>query len=197
MSRIIKESARGYDCVSSEDILMTSRNIFLNSEVTAESAGAVIKDLIALNIEDPDKEITLYINSPGGSVQDGLAIFDYLRYMKAPFKTVCIGTAASMGAIIFLSAKKREIFPNGRILIHDPSYGGGDIGGKKPHEIQKSVDKLMETREILANIISDVTGKSLNEVYEFTREDSIFNASEAVNFGLATNIITDSKKKGK
>lgn len=188
-NNFIRESAKGYQALNTEDILLTARKVFLTSEVDAESMDILLKNLMALNEQDPESEITLYINSPGGNVMDGLGVFDYLKDMEAPLRTVCCGTCASMGAILFLAGKRREIYPHGRIMIHDPSYGTADIGGKKPHEIQKQVDSLMETREMLATIIADVTGKTLEEIYEVTKEDTFYNASKAVEFGLATGII--------
>ena len=193
MAHIIKESAQGLNCVSPEDVLLTDRKIFFTSEVTSESCDELIKELMALNTES-DEEISLYINSPGGDVSSGLAVYDYTRIMRAPLRTVCIGTAASMGAIIFLAGSRRELLPSSRILIHDPSYGTGDIGGMKPHEIQTKVDKLMETRDMLASIISEVTGRPVDEILKVTREDSIYNAREAVEFGLATSIINPRKE---
>lgn len=190
MANIIKECTNGYDILASEDVLMTSRKLFLTKEVNASTTDTLLKDLMALNDASPNEEITLYINSPGGDVLSGLAVFDYMQHMSAPLRTVCSGTAASMGAILFLAGSTREMFPHSRIMIHDPSYATSDIGGKKPHEIQKQVDKLMETREILAKIISDVTGKSLDEIYEVTKEDTFYNANEAIDFGLATGIIS-------
>ncbi len=202
-SNIIRETVNGYSLLSAEDILMSSRKIFLTQEVNPDSCDALLKNLMALNEENSEAEITLYINSPGGCVHSGLAVFDYIRFMKAPLRTVCVGTCASMGAILFLAGDKREIAPHGRIMIHDPSYGSADIGGKKPHEIQKQVDKLMETKEALAQIISNITGKPLEEIYELTKEDTFFNAKEACEYGLATSVIGEepstkpNRKRGK
>ncbi len=193
-SNIIRETVNGYSLLSAEDILMSSRKIFLTQEVNSDSCDALLKNLMALNEQDSESEITLYINSPGGSVIDGLGVYDYLKDMKAPLKTICCGTCASMGAILFLAGDKREIYRHGRIMIHDPSYGTSDIGGKKPHEIQKQVDSLMETREMLAAIIADVTGKPLEEIYELTKEDTFFNAKEACEYGLATSVIGEDKQ---
>ena len=99
-----------------------------------------------------------------------------------------MGDTASMGAIIFLAGKKREMLPHSRILIHDPSYGHLDVSGKKPHEIQRGVDSLNKVRETLAEIISEKTGKSLDEIYDITVEDHYFTADEAIEFGLANGI---------
>ncbi len=189
MARIVKETVRGLDLIDLEDELLQNREIFLTDEVDADTTNGLIKQLMYLEKEDENAEITLYINSPGGEVVSGLAVYDYLTMMKAPIRTVSIGTAASMGAILFLAGDKRQMLPHTRIMIHDPSYGYANMSGKKSHEIQHELDKLNETREIIARIISEKTGKSLEEVYEVTADDTYYNAEEAVEFGLATEII--------
>ncbi|MCM1062655.1 MAG: ATP-dependent Clp protease proteolytic subunit [Eubacterium sp.] len=185
MSNIIKDSVRGTDLVPIEDALLADSKIFLTSEIDATSASELIEQLMYLDRKNSG-EITLYINSPGGEVMSGLAVYDYIKIMKSPVKTVCIGDAASMAAIIFLAGSKREMLPHSRILIHDPAYGHLDVSGKKPHEIQRGVDSLNKIRETLAEIISEKTGKSLDEIYEITAEDHYFTASEAIEFGLVT-----------
>ena len=189
MARIIKETVRGLDLVDLEDELLQNREIFLTDEVNAGTMNELIKQLMYLEMQDDEAEITIYISSPGGEVTCGLGIFDYMTMMKAPIRTVSIGTAASMGAILFLAGDKRQMLPHTRIMIHDPSYSYANMSGKKSHEIQHELDKLNETREIIAKIISEKTGKSMEEVYAVTAEDTWFNASEAVEFGLATEII--------
>lgn len=189
MTNILLETVRGVQPVAISDKLLMNREIFLTEEVNSETSVELIKQLMYLEQEDNTKEITLYINSPGGEVISGLAVYDYINHMTAPLRTVSIGTAASMGAILFLAGKKREMLPHTRIMIHDPSYGHLDVGGRKPHEIQHELDKLNETREALAQIIADKTGKTLEEIYRVTAEDAFFNAKEALEFGLATNII--------
>lgn len=195
-SCVILESSRGFETVSLKDkMLSDSREIFLTEDVNAESCNNLITQLMYLNRADPDKEITLYINSPGGSVSDGLAVYDVIGLLDAPVKTVCMGICASMGAILFLSGDRREMMEHGRIMIHDPAFGGKhEMGGKKPHEIQAELDDLNRCRESLARIISERTGKPLEEIYKVTANDTYFNAREAVEFGLATDII---KKGGK
>lgn len=193
MANILRETVRGIEAVRIEDELLKSREIFLVDDVNAESSNELLKQLMYLEKEDCTKEITLYINSPGGEVTSGLAVYDYISIMKAPVKTVCIGTAASMGAILFLAGKKREMLSHTRIMIHDPSYGHRDISGRKPHEIQHELDKLNETRQNLAKIIAEKTGKSIEEIYEVTADDTYYNAAEAIEFGLATGIITGNK----
>lgn len=188
---VILESARGFDTLYLEDKLLSDRReVFLTEEVNAESCGCLIMQLMYLDRAEPDQEITLYINSPGGVVSDGLAVYDVIRLLNAPVRTVCLGTCASMGSILFLAGDKREMTEHGRIMIHDPAFGGNHgIGGKKPHEIQAELNDLNRCRESLARIISERTGKSLEEVYQVTANDTYFNAKEAVAFGLATDII--------
>lgn len=194
MANILRETVRGIEVVQIEDELLKNREIFLVDDVNAESSNELLKQLMYLEKEDCSKEITLYINSPGGEVISGLAVYDYISIMKAPVRTVCIGTAASMGAILFLAGKKREMLPHTRIMIHDPSYSQCDFSGRKPHEIQYRLDKLNKTKENLAKIIAEKTGKSIEEIYEVTADDTYYSAAEAIEFGLATRIITDSKE---
>lgn len=194
MANILRETAHGLEAVRIEDELLRNREIFLVDGVNADSCNELLKQLMFLENEDRGREVTLYINSPGGEVISGLAVYDYISLMESPVRTVCIGTAASMGALLFLAGKKREMLPHTRLMIHDPSYGSGSIGGRKPHEIQHELDKLNEVREALAKIIAEKTGKSLEEIYQVTAEDTYYSAQEAVEFGLATGIIA--KKKG-
>lgn len=191
MANILKETVRGMEAVCIEDELLMGREVFLVEGVDAKSCNELLKQLMYLEKEDCEKEITLYINSPGGEVTSGLAVYDYISIMQAPVRTVCIGTAASMGAILFLAGKKREMLPHTRLMIHDPSYSNGNIAGRKSHELQHQLDKLNETREALAQIIAEKTGKSMEEIYEVTAEDTYYSAKEALEFGLATDIITN------
>ena len=187
MNNILKETVRGTELIPLEDMLLEKSEVFLVDEITPKSANLLIQKLMYLDSKDLG-EITLYINSPGGEVISGLAVYDYIKIMKSSVRTVCIGDAASMGAIIFLAGEKREMVPHTRILIHDPSYGYLDVSGKKPHEIQRGVDSLNKVRKTLAEIISKKTGKGLDEIYGITADDNYFTAEEAINFGLATNI---------
>lgn len=187
MANAIKESVRGIELIPIDDMLLEESEVFLVGEITPESANELIKKLIYLDSKDLG-EITLYINSPGGEVMSGLAVYDYIKVMKSPVRTVCIGDAASMGAIIFLAGEKREMLSHARILIHDPSYGHLDVSGKKPHEIQRGVDSLNKVRQTLAEIIAEKTNKCIGEIYKITSEDNYFTAGEAIEFGLATNI---------
>ncbi len=189
MANILRETVRGIDCIRIEDEFLSGREVFLTKEVNAETANELIKQLMYLERTDSGKEIILYINTPGGDVMSGIAVYDYIRLMKSPVKTVCIGTAASMGAILFLAGETRQMLPHTRVMIHDPSYGRNDIGGRKPHEIQRELDSLNRTRTVLAEIIAERTGKDIEEIYTLTADDSYFYAEEAVEFGLATEIM--------
>ena len=159
MPNLIRESVRGMESLTPEDLLFTNREIFLTTGVDSDTSNKLIKQLMILEKLDNTAEITIYINSPGGEVVSGLAVYDYIQLMKAPIRTVCIGTAASMGAILFLAGHKREMLAHTRLMIHDPAYGSGDMAGKKPHELQMYVNKLKQSQEIIAGIIAEKTGK--------------------------------------
>lgn len=193
MANIIKESVKGTTLIPIEDELLSSNTIFLTDEVTAETSNTLLKQLMYLEHCENNNDITLYINSPGGDVVSGLAVYDYISIMKKTVNTVCTGTAASMGAILFLAGKKRSMLPHTRLMIHDPSFGGGSFAGKKSHEIQRNLDKLNESRETLAKIIAEKTGRSLDEIYAVTADDTYYNAEEAISFGLANDIYTNTK----
>lgn len=188
MTNIIKESSRGFDCVPIEDELFLKRKIFLTKPVDASTMDSLIKQLLYLNGEDPEKEITIYINSPGGEVQSGLAAYDLLKLMKSPIRTVCIGEAASMGAILFLAGDKRVVLPHSTIMIHDPAPGGGDLKGMKPDEMEEKLSGLKKTRDRLCGIIAETTGKTVKQIMKKTCRDCFFTAEEALEFGLATEL---------
>lgn len=188
MAYILKETVRGIDTVRIEDELLNSREIFLTEEVNADTSNELLKQLMYLERQS-NEEVTIYINSPGGDVISGLAVYDYIGIMKSPVRTVCTGTAASMGAILFLAGEKREMLPHTRVMIHDPSFGGGSMAGKKPHELSHALDKLYEVRKALAEIIAEKSGHSVEEIYEVTTDDTFYNAEEAIEFGLATGIL--------
>lgn len=194
MANILKETVRGLEKVSIEDEMLKNREIFLVGEVNAESSNELIKKLMYLEQEDRESAVTIYINSPGGEVVSGLAVYDYIRLMEAPVDTVCIGTAASMGAILFLAGRERKMLRHTRLMIHDPSYGGGELKGKKPHEIRQELDNLNSVKRTLVGIISERTGKSIKEINRVTAKDTYYSAEEAVRFGLATKIVTDRRE---
>ena len=182
---IIKETSRGLQSMSLEDELLTNRKIFLSDAISAETADSVIKQLLYLEQTRSDSEITLYINSPGGEVSSGLAIYDVMRLMKTPIRTVCVGTAASMGAILFLAGDERYMLPSSRIMIHDPSHGNVSMQGLKPDELQEHVNNLTECQKKLCDIMAERTGRTVEEIKEYTKKDSFFNLQDAIDFGLA------------
>lgn len=194
MSNIIFESARGYDVIRLEDVFLRERKIFLCGNVDSANVNELIKQIMYLDSVSENDEITLYINSPGGSVQDGLALYDALRLVKAPIKTVATGMAASMGAVLFLAGDKREMLPHSKLMIHDPSFGSFNLGGKKSAEVRQLLDDLNNCRELIASIIAKRSGKSIDEVFEVTKNDTYYTAQEALKSGLATAIIENRKE---
>jgi ATP-dependent Clp protease protease subunit len=186
----IKESPRGFQPLDITDILYQERKIFLDDDIKPETSVETIKQLIALD-KDSHDEITLFINSPGGCVTSGLAICDAIETVKSPVTTVCIGLAASMGAVIFLHGQKRKMMKHSKIMLHDPSFGGGNLRGKKPHEIETELNELREVQETLVDIISKKTGNPKEEIYEITKKDTYFSFSEAKEAGIATELLTE------
>ena len=187
---VIEQSSRGersYDIFSR---LLKDRIIFLSEDVNQTSASLVIAQMLFLESEDPDKEINFYINSPGGSVTDGLGIVDTMNYIKCPVTTICIGMAASMGAVLLASGTKGKRFatPNAEILIHQPLIGGNGISGQTT-EIKIHADQMIKTRERLNKILSDATGKPIAEVEKDTERDHYMTAEEALKYGLIDGIM--------
>lgn len=184
---IIKEHSGGWSAFTIRDEMLQNREIECVGEITAEYVYSLIRQLQYLYRQDPNGEITMYINSPGGSVSDGLALYDVMQAISCPIRTVCMGTAASMGAILFMSGNRRDMLEHARIMIHDPLISGG-IGGSALH-VQSVSNDLMKTREITGKLIAKHTGHTLEEVYEKTAKDTYFYAQEAIEFGLADHII--------
>lgn len=184
--RVIRESSEGYQSYSILDEMLLHREVECVGEINAVSVYSLCRQLRHLQREDPGGEITMYINSPGGSVADGLALYDVMRGISCPIRTVCLGTAASMGALLFAAGSQRDILPHGRVMIHDPLIGRTGGSALQLHEISQS---LMQTRERMGQLLARFTGRTLEEIYEKTRQDTYFNAEEAVAFGLADRVI--------
>ena len=184
---ILQESSEGISRIPVQDILLERRQVECIGNITEDTVAVISQQLRYLSIENPDKQITLYINSTGGEVNSGLALYDVMKAIKCPIRTVCIGIAASMAAVLFLSGDTREILPHSKVMIHDPLIAGG-IGGSAL-SVDAIAKNLMEVRQTIANIISKHTGKSLEEVFAKTASDTYFNAQEAVAWGLADCII--------
>jgi len=185
-ARIIRESSHGYDLIPIQDEMLSHREVELVGEVDADSVNALVRQLRYLQRQDPEGQITLFINSPGGSVDSGMALYDVMQAVSCPIRTVCVGLAASMAALLFVSGSRRDMLPHSRIMIHDPLIvrtGGSAL------KLKAVSDDLMETRQIIARVIADHSGKSMEEVLAKTATDSYFRAEEAIEFGLADNII--------
>ena len=186
---VVEQTAKGersYDIFSR---LLKDRIIFLGEDVNPTSASLVIAQLLFLESEDPDKEISLYINSPGGSITDGMAIVDTINYIKCPVSTICVGMAASMGAVLLACGEKgkRYATPNAEILIHQPLISGGLSG--QTTEIKIHADHMVRTREKLNKLLSERTGQSLERIEQDTERDNYMTAQEALEYGLIDGIL--------
>ena len=190
---VIEQTAKGersYDIFSR---LLKDRIIFLGEDVNPTSASLVIAQLLFLESEDPEKEIYLYINSPGGSITDGMGIVDTMNYISCPVSTICVGMAASMGAVLLASGEKGKRFatPNSEILIHQPLISGGLSG--QTTEIKIHADHMVKTREKLNKLLSDRTGQSLETIQRDTERDNYMTAEEALKYGLIDGIMDKRK----
>lgn len=186
--QILRESAEGINRFDIRDEMLANRELELTGAVDADSCAGIIRGLIYLQRQDAKAPITLYVNSPGGEVQSGLALYDTMQAVSCPVHTVCLGMAASMGALIFIAGDERQILPHGRVMIHDPLIGGG-IGGSAL-SVKARADDLMRIRDITAEVISRHSGMPLECVFELTASDTYFEAQAAVDAGLADRIIT-------
>ena len=187
---VIEQTSKGersYDIFSR---LLKDRIIFLSEDVNSASASLVVAQLLFLESEDPDKEISLYINSPGGSITDGMAIVDTINYIKCPVSTICVGLAASMGAVLLASGTKGRRFatPNAEILIHQPLIGGGGLSGQTT-EIKIHADHMVKTRDKLNKLLSERTGQNLETIVRDTERDNYMTAEEALKYGLIDEIM--------
>ena len=186
---VIEQTSRGgersYDIYSR---LLKERIIVLADEVNDQTASLVVAQLLFLESEDPNKDIQLYINSPGGSVTAGMAIYDTMNYIKCDVSTICIGMAASMGAFLLSSGAKgkRLALPNAEVMIHQPS--GGAKG--QATEIQIAAEHILKTRERLNRILAENTGQPLEVISRETDRDNFMSAEEAKAFGLIDEVIT-------
>lgn len=184
---VLRETSEGLNRIEIQDILFQRREIQCTGSITIESASVLSLQLRYLQQEAPGQEITLFINSPGGEVDSGLAIYDTMRAIGCPIRTVCTGTAASMAAILFLSGDQRDMLPHSKVMIHDPLIPGG-VGGSAL-TVDAVARNLMRARQTIADIIARHTGKTLEEVLTKTASDSYFDAQEAIDWGLADRII--------
>lgn len=186
---VIEQTSRGERSYDIYSRLLKDRIIFLGEEVTDVSANLIVSQLLFLESEDPGKDISLYINSPGGSVTAGMAIYDTMQYIKCDVSTICMGMAASMGAFLLAGGTKgkRIALPNSTIMIHQPS--GGAQG--QATEISIVAEQILKTRQKLNEILAENTGRSLEEIARDTERDNYMTAQEAMEYGLVDRVITN------
>jgi ATP-dependent Clp protease protease subunit len=186
---VIEQSSRGERAYDIYSRLLKDRIIFLGTQINDEIANLLIAQLLFLESEDPDKDINFYINSPGGLVTAGLAVYDTMQYIKPDVTTVCIGQAASMGALLLCAGKdgKRYSLPNSRILIHQPM--GGFQGQASDIEIQAK--EILRMKETLNSILVRHTGKNLEQIQRDTDRDYFMTGTEARDYGIVDHVITN------
>ena len=187
---VIEQTSRGersYDIFSR---MLSERIIFLGEEVSDTSASLVVAQMLFLEAQDPEKDIQLYINSPGGSVTAGFAIYDTMQYIKCDVSTICIGLAASFGAFLLAGGAKgkRLALPNAEIMIHQPAIHGNGVQGPAT-DIKIVSDQMQKSKQRLNSILAANTGKSIEEIVIATERDNYMTAQEAVDFGLIDKII--------
>ncbi len=187
---VIEQTSRGersYDIFSR---LLSDRIVFLGEEVSDMSASMIIAQMLFLEAQDPKEDIQLYINSPGGSVSAGFAIYDTMRYIKCDVSTICTGLAASFGAFLLAGGTKgkRIALPNAEIMIHQPAIHGNGIQGQAT-DIKITSDHIQKSKERLNSILAGNTGKSIEEIALATERDNYMSATEAMDFGLIDKII--------
>ncbi len=186
---VIEQTSRGERSYDIYSRLLKDRIIFLGEEVNGTTASLTVAQLLFLESEDPGKDIHLYINSPGGSVTAGLAIYDTMQYIKCDVSTICIGMAASMGAFLLAGGKKgkRLALPNAEIMIHQPS--GGARG--QATEIQIAAENILKTKKKLNEMLAANTGKPVEVIAQDTERDHFMDAQEALDYGLIDSIVTN------
>lgn len=185
---VVEQSGRGERAYDIYSRLLKERIVFLGGEVNDQVADLIIAQLLFLEAEDPDKDIHLYINSPGGVVTAGMAIFDTMNYIKAPVSTICIGQAASMGAVLLAAGEKGKRFalPHARIMIHQPS--GGSRG--QATDIMIQAEEILRMKRELNQLLADMSGQTLERVAADTERDFFMSAAEAQEYGLVDAVMT-------
>jgi ATP-dependent Clp protease protease subunit len=185
-------SERSYDIYSR---LLKERIIFVGYEINDAVANTIVAQMLFLEYEDPDKDILLYINSPGGVVTSGLAIYDVIKYVKPDVQTICVGSAFSMGALLLAAGTKgkRFILPHGKVMLHQPS--GGATG--QSSDIQIHAKEIVKTKRELNTILSEATGKPIDVIAKDTDRDLYMNANEAVEYGVVDEIFNPATRKKK
>ena len=185
---VVEQTHRGERSYDIYSRLLKDRIILLGSEVTDDSANAIIAQMLFLESDDPDKDINLYSNSPGGSVTAGMAIYDTMQYVKPAVSTICIGQAASMGALLLCAGAKGKRFslPNSRIMIHQPS---GGFGGQAS-DIELHAKEILRLKHKLNEIMAHHTGQAIERIHKDTDRDNFLSATEAKEYGLIDEVMT-------
>lgn len=188
---VVEQTSRGERAYDIYSRLLKDRIIFLGEEVNEHTASLIVAQLLFLESEDPTKDISLYINSPGGSVTAGMAIYDTMQYIKPDVSTICVGMAASMGAFLLAAGAKGKRFalPNAEIMIHQPL--GGMSG--QAEDLRIHAERIIKTRETLNRILSERTGQPLDRIAKDTDRDNFMDAKDAVTYGLIDKVIVTRK----
>ncbi|MEZ3503216.1 MAG: ATP-dependent Clp protease proteolytic subunit [Lachnospiraceae bacterium] len=187
---VVEQTGRGERSYDIYSRLLSDRIIFLGEEVSAHSAGVIIAQMLFLEAQDTEKDIQFYINSPGGSVSAGFAVYDTMRYIKCDVSTICLGLAASFGAFLLAGGArgKRMALPNAEIMIHQPAIHGNGVHGQAS-DIKIISDHMQHSKKRLNRILSENTGRTVEEVEAATERDYYLSAAEALEFGLIDTII--------
>lgn len=189
---ILRETSRGLERTSIYDELLRERTLVISGEIEPLMASALCQHVLFLEREDPSSPITLFVSSPGGQVGPGLAIYDVLRSVSCPIRTVCGDLAASMGSIIFMAGDEREMYPHASLMIHDPLIPQG--AGGSALALQETSKRLMERRRTLNTILAERSGLTLKRIQSLTCKDTYLEAEQALDLGFATRIIESRKE---
>ena len=192
---VVEQTNRGERSYDIYSRLLEDRIIFLADQVTDATASLVVAQLLYLEAKDPDKDIQLYIDSPGGSITAGMAIYDTMQYIKCDVSTICIGMAASMGAFLLAAGEKGKRFalPNSEVMIHQPLIAGGGLSGQTT-DIKIYTDHLVNTKKKMNEILAERTGQTYEKLCEDTQRDNFMTAQEAKEYGLIDEVIVKASK---
>ena len=195
---VVEQTSRGERSYDIYSRLLKDRVIILGSQVTDDVVNSIIAQMFFLEMENPEKDIHLYINSPGGSVTAGLALYDIMQFVKCDVATYCMGMAASMGSLLGCAGTKgkRFVLPSSRIMIHQPLIGGGGISGQAS-DIEIHAKEMLKTKEKLTQIYANHTGRSIEELTKAMDRDKYMDAQEAKDFGLVDHVVESRKLSGK
>lgn len=192
---VVEQTNRGERSYDIYSRLLEDRIIFLADQVTDATASLVVAQLLYLEAKDPDKDIQLYIDSPGGSITAGMAIYDTMQYIKCDVSTICIGMAASMGAFLLAAGEKGKRFalPNSEVMIHQPLIAGGGLSGQTT-DVKIYTDHLVNTKKKMNEILAERTGQTYEKLCEDTERDNFMTAQEAKEYGLIDEVIVKASK---